>query len=531
MKYVTADWCKNVNIPHPEFKYIFTIDLKGRIVEEKLKKENLNYENEKGLPNEGIHLLRMENATIRSYIDPYLLEHATPFRWIFGAEDSMNLLEEGLNSFFPDIKCNTCPSKDICGKDYLKFYTKVYNRTASPLEFYRDGSGDDSFRITGIEVKIFRSGAMSILLRFKWSENISIHDCLNLIRYPEDILIDPAECYFGALNELSRRIAHKVFTKFSVDDYFKKAREVISDAHFSLINEKFDDILGKMKAYENFHPHIYVGIFCPDITWVNSADPNTNFDLEPEYKDKSIIALANTTPEFVNKFIDPKEYVNKKNRARGEDIILLERRSWIIVSKRFKDDNAGKRYRLGLIETFLYSLETILATTLSIETFNENLEEVIKGISYEFNTGIERFYEKGPWKNVKRMISALQLPCMGEILENMRKFVSLLSKARSISPCEDITISMEAHLKSMTAIRAVKALKDHLSLTELISLARERMRNYTNFLVTGHNIIMAETRRVQNLLLVILTVLLVFLTLGLLAEPVVRNLLDKIGGL
>lgn len=47
MKAKTPDWCKDVNILSPEFKYIFTIDLKGRIVEEKLEKEKFNFNDEK----------------------------------------------------------------------------------------------------------------------------------------------------------------------------------------------------------------------------------------------------------------------------------------------------------------------------------------------------------------------------------------------------------------------------------------------------------------------------------------------------
>jgi len=81
---------------------------------------------------------------------------------------------------------------------------------------------------------------------------------------------------------------------------------------------------------------------------------------------------------------------------------------------------------------------------------------------------------------------------------------------------------MEAHLKSMTAIRAVKDMKENLSLNELISLARERMKNYTHFLTTGHNIIVAETTRVQNLFLLILTGALVILTIVLQKEELVK---------
>lgn len=37
-------------------------------------------ESEVDLADDEIHLLRMEKSTIKSFVDPYLLEHATPFR-------------------------------------------------------------------------------------------------------------------------------------------------------------------------------------------------------------------------------------------------------------------------------------------------------------------------------------------------------------------------------------------------------------------------------------------------------------------
>ena len=206
--------------------------------------------------------------------------------------------------------------------------------------------------------------------------------------------------------------------------------------------------------------------------------------------------------------------MQKKNIARGDDIIILERRSWIIISKRLQKDETGRRYRVGLVETFLYSLETILSTTFSIESFNESLEEEIKKTSYDFNSGIEKFYASGFTSKIKRLGHVLQLPLVGrDVLEYQRDFIILLSRARSISPCEDITTSLEAHIKSSTAINAVISTKKNFGLEKLISLARERMRNYNSFLMTGHDIIMKETTRIQSYLLLILTALLVIVSI------------------
>ncbi len=523
MRVKTPDWCKDVKIPHPEFKYIFTIDLKGRIVEEVLNRDGMNYEEERNvnLDNPGIYLLKMQKSTIRSYIDPYLLEHATPFRWIFSNTNANKLLEEALRVFKASIKCGGCVNATECGRDYQEFYNKVQQDLANGrFHFYSEGSELEEFRIGGIEVKVFRSGALSILLRFKWEEEISVDKCLNLVRYPEDIVIEPGKCHFGALNMLARCVCHQVFKTFK-GDLFKQARDKISNVYSSLLkrkNEKeyitFEDILTKID--ETFNPHVYVGVFCPDI--FSGGIPN----LPTDGKQRVIIALANTTPEFTEKFEDALQYIKEYNVARGEEIIVLERRSWIIVSKRLQEKEAGRRYRVGLVETFLYSLETILATTFSIETFNENLEEEVKKISYKFNAGIERFYAGGFWSKVRRILSALQLPWMGEVLENLRDFIATLSKARSISPCEDITTSMEAHLKSTTAIKVVKATKRNFSLNELISLARERMANYTRFLITGYDIITTETQRIQSWLLLILTGVLVLLTINQISSVILN---------
>lgn len=209
---------------------------------------------------------------------------------------------------------------------------------------------------------------------------------------------------------------------------------------------------------------------------------------------KSIIALANTTPEFANYYHDPNKYIIEKNIARGEDVIMLERRSWIMASQRLiepKEDT--NRYRIGIIECLLYSLEAIISTTISIETFNEQMEILAKPVSQIFN---ENLSEENNCKRKKR-----------DKEKTLKEFIRIISKARSISPCEDIVTSIEAHLKSSTSIRAVSAMKDALETKSLISLARERMKNYSYFLQTGHHIMMAEEQRRISWLLLMLTLI------------------------
>jgi len=335
-----------------------------------------------------------------------------------------NLLEEALKNFNNVINCSKCSNNKVCGSDYQNFYNEVNKiREDGKLQFYSEGTNTDTFRIGGIEIKVFRSGALSILIRFKWMDSISIHKCLNLTRYPEDIEITSSECHLGALNMLAKEVTHSVFKKFK-GDYFKEARSAISESYSSLKKKEFEEVLDNID--KNFNPHIYVGIFCSKIVRGNSQFSNK--PVEPKYAQQSIIALANTTPEYTEEFFEPDMYIKDKNIARGKEIIILERRGWVIISDRLQEPTGGRRYRVGLIETFLYSLETILATTLSIETFNENLEEMIKSISYGFNIGVERFYAKGFLRTMGRIISASKWPWRGEVLENMREFIHCFQK-------------------------------------------------------------------------------------------------------
>jgi len=637
----------NICIPDPEFKYIFTIDLGGRIVDKKkifdeirvnppapdvdgrttierryIRKEHVI--NFRGETTEDIYyMLNMEESTVRHYIDRYLLKHSTPLRWFLNKKIANDLLKKSLTRFKNEkARCGSCkrPHKEECA-EYINFHKRLVNdifqkeeEAVEKILLYKGEWDDDrseDFRLAGIELKLFRAGALSILIRVRWPGLLTLDDCLNFIRYPENIVIKQNECYLGPLNSFAHLLAEEVYNDFRNSKVFSDVREKIINCFVPLDENKkleFKKLVIDESYSKNDTDNIalklnsYVGVFCPQILeveidrdihkkeFINSnvykelinekiiielGDRNDHIKLSStittknelegrlkktnlnqdeiklilsiwheyfvaneEYKkieekvnvennailnknryikkrkreylkniiykkfntlrrheiswwdsekgQKSVISIANTTPEYTKFFRDPLKYITKKNIARGNEIIMLERRSWIIASNRLhKDSEESTRYRIGIVECLLYSLEAIIATTLAIETYNEHMEEIIKPVSHEFNTAISESFNPGIIENFSDRTK-------------LAEFVTKFSRARSISPCEDIITSMEAHLISSTSIKAIEAMRDVLELNSLISLARERMKNYGYFLQTGHHILISEEQKLIN---------------------------------
>lgn len=650
---------KNVYIHNPEFKYIFTVDLGGRIIDydENGKSKFASYVEQKiSEPKKGVvepllceekeehidfnkneeiyHVIKMDKSTIKSYIDPYLLSQSTLLRWFLNRKVAERLIHKSIERFTSNdekimrcdkfnkdgsicapeqqekccetsynkrtIHCNfenfdvkdrrCCPERrrNSCN-EYINFHSDLKkiikahsDDEVSILRYFGDDTTSEKYRLAGIEVKLFRAGTLSILIRFGWTkpgDKLLLDDCLNYVRYPENIIIKQDECCSGPLNKFAQILSQEIIKDFLGNSVFEEIRNIMIESFKPL---KADTkLIENIKKATNFYDtdnnvNLYVGTFCSKITKhcihediftndsntmkdliekeiinysqknVNDKDKNKDKDesdktlylnniiqdkdhlcewlnekgiiiaqdlidniYEEFNKEKKIewstdsmgkkilIALANTTPEFLNYFKDPDHYVDTvKNIARGDEIIMLERRSWVIASNRLKkDDGYGTRYRIGIIECLLYCLEAIISTTRAIETFNENMEEEVKVISYDFN------------KELATMISKEEITDKdyNSIKKKLRKFVEIISHARSISPCEDIITSIGAHLKSMTAIKAVKSVREVLELNSLISLARERMKNYSHFLQTGHDILMAKRTEKTNWSIEILT--------------------------
>lgn len=520
-------------IPNPEFRYIFTVDLKGRIIGEdesfqEIRETPQSLNGEGGSAHSGpklkyekherdidfskmkheiYYMLKMEESAVKHYIDFFLLKHSTPLRWLLNKKIAVRLFKTSLDRFQTEKTMGNSGSKEY--KDFFKRLRKELDLDQDDKNALRmfsyEGKSDthtsEDFRLAGIEVKLFRAGALSILLRLRWPGALTLEDCLQFIRYPENIVIKKEEFNLGPLNSFALVLAEEVLEDFCVSPAFNDVRDLIKK-HFRPLGKKVLDFSKLSIAEEKadgtgFKTNVYVGVFLSEMREANSgknvekADNPAilNSSMRLTWKktevQRALIALANTTPEFAQDFVDEDEYIKKKNIARGTEVIMLERRSWIIASDRLRGKEST-RYKVGIVECLLYSLEAIIATTSAIETFNEDLEVRAKPPSRKFNEDISDAFKKSSTKKD-----------VGGFLkrENMNEFIEVISDARAISPCEDIITSMEAHLRSATSIKAIAAMKEALELDSLISLARERMRNYGYFLETGHHIVMSEEQQ------------------------------------
>ena len=135
-------------------------------------------------------------------------------------------------------------------------YHNFYERAKTHLSFYSQGGPMDAYRIGGIEIKLFRAGALSILLRFRWNENIeqgaeiiSIADCVNFIRYPEEILTEmemtTKQCQVGSLNMMARYVCLEVFNDFLRE---LKNKELIKPISTQLNKQKNNKLFGEIIA-------------------------------------------------------------------------------------------------------------------------------------------------------------------------------------------------------------------------------------------------------------------------------------------
>lgn len=508
---------QDITIHDPEINYIFTLNLNGRLdgISEKL--QDTNYDNlfcDESKVNiresiKKVYPLEMSDSFVGYYVESSFVEAVTPIRWIFSCALQNSIIEKSIELFKSSVKCNNCTKNNGCF-EYLNFHTKLIQNFSDDntecINLVNICGTQFCHVISGIEVKLFAQGAFSILLRFNCGSDISLYDYISDIRYPENITM-MEECYLGPLNKFASIVAKEALLILLESPAFLNFHTILTESFTS-----FDERLNFEKAIKvkaNFFEKEvdpYVSLVCSGLSEASSKNKFNLFGNNPDSAKAQtmLIAIANNTPEFLEYFNNPKKYMNDNNLARGKEILLIERRGWIMVSPRLNDLSERDRFRRGFVNSLIYSIESISATTKTIESFNENLETVAKKVSHEFNFQVTNFYS-----NKKNVISSLVEK--GKLSKNIKIFVSVIAKARSISPCEDISTSMEAHVRSPTLIKAINKLKS-FGMIELITLARMRMKNYGYFLQTGHQIIMEEKRKTQNLLMIIFTFILLILT-------------------
>lgn len=512
---------KKVNIKKAEIRYIFTINLNGKFNDlssgfsEELKKlfdAESNIELKSTNPDE-IFPVKMSDSFVRYYVDKKYIEYASPIRWLFNIRLQNRILDDAINYFKDNVKCSTddtpCRNglrKEVCN-EYYDFHERI-SESNMFLEFLNVNEATDAHAISGIEVKIFTQGAISILLRFGYRKNANVYDTICDIRYPENISIESDDCYLGPLNKLAIIIAELAFKRLLDNKKYVQFSKHISKCFNSYSkNTTYDESIKYARNNFNKVSELYVGFICSGYEYsLAEIDRITTAETKLQMENKITIALANNTPEFLHHFSFAEKYINDTNIARGEEVILIERRGWIVNAPRIRKTEERDRYRTGIIASLLYSIESIFSTTMTIESFNENLEILARNISFKFNNNIFEFYDPDTRNTLLN-----QQKNKKQLTDILKNFISDIAKCRTMSPCEDITTSMEAHVKSQTAVKAIKKLKTY-GLTDLVELARLRMRNYGYFMQTGHDILMAEGRKTQNSLMTLFTLIILILT-------------------
>jgi hypothetical protein len=436
-----------LTVTNPEFNFIFTVDLGTKI--------DFPHKNAK----EGNNKLQV------------VLEN-------FDQTDNKQLRGAGLieDSFIDKtILCVYSPKKDLFEKlcDDLK-NIKPQQSSSDSYNFCFSMPKTTS-ELRGVSVKVFSIGTISIIIKIKPDSdtdiNIPVEDVVELIKHPENLNLyseQQNETHSGELLYAIKKIGEKVYTSFCTE--FDK--KILKHCHV-IAPDKLEYI-----KFSSVAPP-YIGTLIQDNEFeAGKEDEGVEGDDCP--MGRRYVALSTCTPAHIHEFKNAAKFLRKRTDevSQRNEYFVVERRSWLLVIPQQVEEC---RYRYSVFENTLFCFETIFAASMAVKRYNHYLDREIYHETTALNTLLQNVDESK----------------VNDLTQINSTLTGLISKARLLSPCEDITTAMESYVSSTNMYNVIKIIRS-FSLDELITLAQKRMGNNTAFLKTGREIV-NDNRNLQLL--------------------------------
>ncbi len=201
-------------------------------------------------------------------------------------------------------------------------------------------------------------------------------------------------------------------------------------------------------------------------------------------------AISKQTSELLTETREMDKYLNENSLTKGKkDAILIERRGFVAAGSRMPYDLDTSTDSIDTpYETIVFCLESILATLKSMSNFNRELElHVTRKINVFLAANKQiKEYNKPIIRTLLPLLLTMYYP-LGT-LRDFRKLSILklvVSRARTLSPCEDYSSNIIPSLRSETAIKGSKKFFDY-AINDLMKTIHTRLENYGHFLKTSH---------------------------------------------
>jgi hypothetical protein len=297
------------------------------------------------------------------------------------------------------------------------------------------------------------------------TDNNSIAGFLNFAAY--DIANDVFNNFFECL-EVNRVRDKKVNCKPPVDFLKIERIKPENDDVDNMICERYsrneyttvpdDDDMRYIRTYP------YVGVMFDSPMALKLGDERED---NPQYKAfaKLLAGVSTQTSEFLKHHYDPMEYLRKESLTRGsKDAIVVQERGFVACGIRHGTER--EEFLTKPYAALIFSIETVMATLKSVNAFNKELEDTVS-------------------PEVNRVLTGGKDKKDNEIYQDVEKLRLMVSKARSLSPCEDYSSNLLIHLRSAIAASGARKMQD-FALNKLVEGVQHRLDNFGHFLKTAH---------------------------------------------
>lgn len=433
----------------------------------------------------------------------YLDFHRNPLYWMISTD------------FFKEVLVGQWHIKDQCYSDspqYKKLKSQLDRLKNDGITVCTDGSKrkvqiqlpKDAFGLkqyTTIIVKLFRIGVLSIVIRWQplcqcsqAQLDMKILDAIaEIIKRPELTVrsignqLASRQQAHGQFNVEAAQCAQLVAALFGEDlkeisnsnNQKPKVSWFLSTGLNLLERDLTSPWIPGKSDYQYVNP--YIGLVIPD----NPLNMDTlNHVIDGGQVPKSeldkitlvcqrFITLATTNPpSFRRVFVSPIRHVVRENVARGNTIVLVDRRCTITSGLHVRGLGQG----MPLLVTLLFSMECIFAAVESTRRFLAELDKRAPKENYSFNKYLA---ESGT--------------DLTQLKENIKSFLNIISQARALSPCDEKIIQVESYVTAITVINAVRKMKE-LQLNNLTELVRNKMITFSRLLETGYNFVSSKNQ-------------------------------------
>lgn len=240
-------------------------------------------------------------------------------------------------------------------------------------------------------------------------------------------------------------------------------------------------------------------------------------DIDLDYLRRFAVSCARADPNLIDNFTDTSRYFDEEVPRRdiihtGPSIFLISRRNWCCFNIQNLDasgetvttrgasnaltngEDAFRNFRTGVVETVLIALEAMQASVRAHRRFLLEVTSMgsdhAKAIDTQMSREADNHYP-GLWKllNPFRTVQSIRYirnrnRNSRELRKSIVEFTAFLSRIRSNSPVDEISLLLPSHLLTHTAIAAIQRIK-HLSSHQTLSTnTLETIGNYESFLAT-----------------------------------------------